>query len=248
MVMIMENSFASQYTSDEHIVLIVDDNESNLQIAAKIIQKAGYQVFLASDGINALEILNSIVPDAILLDIMMPGMSGLEVCDTICRRPELSLVPIIFLSAIGEDAMIEEGLLRGGVDYITKPFRDRILCARLRLHIERAIFQKMLLRQRQDLEEKNYALHEIQNQLMKSNNALEKQIEKNLEIFAAMNDMIRNPLAVAMSMLEMYDHPGSDRIIRQLERIDAAVDDLDKGFLASDKVRSYLKKHYEICD
>lgn len=233
--------------SEEPVVLIVDDNENNLQIAAKIIHQAGYQVLLASDGTSALEILHSNTPDAILLDIMMPGMSGLEVCDAIQSTSGLSGIPIIFLSAIGEDAMIEEGLMRGGVDYITKPFRERILCARLRLHIERGQHQKEILRQRQILAEKNQNLIMTQEQLITSNKALETQIEKNLEIFAAMNDVIRNPLAVAMTMLEMDDHPGSEKIISQLERIDTAVDDLDKGFLASDKVRSYLKKHYQIC-
>ncbi|MCA1915039.1 response regulator [Methanospirillum hungatei] len=244
----MKNEQSEQGQLREHIVLIVDDNENNLQIAAKIVHQAGYQVLLASDGKSALEILQTVVPDAILLDIMMPGMSGLEVCETIQRTTALTGIPVIFLSAVGEDAMIEEGLVHGGVDYITKPFRERILCARLRLHIERGIYQKEIIRQKEILTEKNKALIEVQEQLIHLNAALERQIEKNLAIFAGMNDMIRNPLAVAMSMLEMNDHPESDQIISQLERIDAAVDDLDKGFLASDKVLSYLKKHYHICE
>ena len=231
----METSFFPS----EYKILIVDDSENNLQIAAKIVNGAGYLVLMASDGKSALEIINTTIPDAILLDIMMPGMSGLEVCKLIKSRQEFSSVPVLFLSARGEDALIEEGLEIGGSDYITKPFRDRVLLARIRLHIERGLHQK-------ELQRKNQVLTEMKEEVLAANNALEKQIEKNLAVFATLNDTIRNPLTIAMMMLEMQETEESKTIISHLERIDAVIDDLDRGFLDSDKVRSYLKKHYQI--
>ncbi|PWR75945.1 response regulator [Methanospirillum stamsii] len=230
----------------QYSILIVDDDDDNLQVAAKIISNAGLRALIASDGESALEIIDTLIPDAILLDVMMPGMSGIELCQKIKTRPDCSMVPVIFLSAVGEDSEIEKGLLLGGSDYITKPFRERVLLARLRLHIEKGLYLKEIAEKNQELVSKNYQLVELQNQLLTANDALEKQINKNLEIFAAMNDKIRNPLAVALAMIDITEDTNSQKIIEQLNRIDKAVDDLDKGFMDSDKIRSFLKKHYNI--
>jgi CheY-like chemotaxis protein/signal transduction histidine kinase len=149
-------------------VLIVDDDENNLQLIAKAIHSAGYRVVLARDGKSALEICESLIPDAILLDIMMPEMSGLEVCMRIRDLPRLSSIPIIFLSAAGEDEMIEQGLISGGSDFISKPFSKRVLLARLRSHIERNILQNTI-------REKNYELS-IRNKLLVESEAYLKSI------------------------------------------------------------------------
>jgi len=110
-------------------VLIVDDNENNLQIAAKVVSGAGFQVMLAPDGQSALELIEEEIPDAILLDIMMPHMDGLEVCRRLKKKTGCEDIPIIFLTALGEEDRIEEGLSIGGVDYVTKPFSERVLLA-----------------------------------------------------------------------------------------------------------------------
>ena len=145
--------------SDEvNTILVVDDDENNLQLIAKAIYSAGYRIILARDGKSALELCDSIIPDAVLLDIMMPGMSGLEVCRKMRANPNLYDIPIIFLSAAGEDEMIEEGLISGGTDYISKPFSKRVLLARLHSHIDRGLLQKAI-------QEKNYELA-LSNQLL----------------------------------------------------------------------------------
>lgn len=220
-------------------VLIIDDNENNLQLTAKILHSNGYEIILSSDGKSALEILESTIPDAILLDIMIPGMNGFDICRSIRQRPELTTIPVLFLSAIGDDAIIEKGLEMGGTDYITKPLRERVLLARLKHHIEHGLYQKEIM-------EKNRLLTDMQEQLLMANHDLEKQIERNLTIFATLNDKIRNPLTIAMSMLEMQENTETKKIINCLEMIDSVIDEVDKGFLDSDKVRAYLKKHYSI--
>ena len=227
-------------------VLIVDDNENNLQIAAKVVSNAGYLVMLAPDGQSALELIGEQIPDAILLDIMMPHMDGLEVCRKIKQNPDCLDVPVIFLSAMGEEDRIEEGLLIGGVDYVTKPFSERVLLARLRSHIDRGMYQKQVLEFNRKLHEKNLALEELKENLLLANKDLEEQIRKNVEVFATLNDKIRNPLSVVATMLDMDEHEYAASIIEQLSRIDNVVDDLDRGFIESEKVQAYLKKHHRI--
>jgi len=225
-------------------VLIVDDDESNLQLAAKIINNAGYDVLIAEDGRSALEILETTIPDAILLDIIMPGINGLEVCKEIRSKPEFSSVPILFLSGSNKESSVEKGLEIGGSDYIVKPFNERVLLARLKHHIKSGQYEKKISENNRVLTEQNFLLTEMKEKLVDMNNALEIQIEKNLMIFASLNDIIRNPLTVAMSLIEMNEDESSSRIIEQLKKIDSAIDNLDRGFIESDKVRAYLVKHY----
>lgn len=138
-----------------YTVLIVDDNENNLQLAAKTIHAAGYEVILAKDGFSAMEICDKIIPDAILMDIVMPVMDGLETCRRIKKNPICTDIPVIFLSAAGEEEKIEEGLDAGGTDFVMKPLHDRILLARLKSHIERGIYQRSLRDLNEELKIKN---------------------------------------------------------------------------------------------
>jgi len=112
-------------------ILIVDDDRDNLEILNKILQKENYGVLQASDGLEALEILEHKIPDLILLDINMPHMDGIEVCRRIKMRAELTMVPIIFLSALNTIDDKLTGLKEGVIDYITKPFNHGELLARI---------------------------------------------------------------------------------------------------------------------
>jgi PAS domain S-box-containing protein len=141
-------------------ILIVDDDENNLQLIAKAVHSAGFKIIMARDGPSAIDICNTLIPDAILLDIMMPGISGIEVCKRMREMPSLSEIPIIFLSAAGEDEIIEQGLINGGSDYVSKPFSKRVLLARLHSHIERSILQKTLRKKNLELDLRNQLLIE----------------------------------------------------------------------------------------
>lgn len=144
----------------ENIVLIVDDDDNNLQLTAKAVHSAGYQIILAKDGESALKIIETRIPDAILLDIMMPGIDGLSVCRIMKSNPAMHDTPIIFLSAAGEEEKLEEGLECGGVDFVSKPVSNRVLLARLRSHLERGQLQKCLNKTNNELQIKNLQLAE----------------------------------------------------------------------------------------
>jgi diguanylate cyclase (GGDEF)-like protein len=117
-------------------VLIVDDVPKNIQVAANILQKSGYQMAFAQDGPTAIEQARANRFDLILLDIMMPDMDGFEVCRRIKENPDSSEIPIIFLTAKNDSDSIVEGFHLGAMDYLTKPFNGPELEARVKTHLE----------------------------------------------------------------------------------------------------------------
>jgi two-component system sensor histidine kinase/response regulator len=126
-------------------ILIVDDNLKNLQLTAKILKDEGYLISLAMDGQSTLSMLNQNIPDLILLDIMMPGIDGLDVCRRIKFDIRLKEIPIIFLTAKNQLEDLQEGFNSGGVDYITKPFRKDELLVRVRTHLELSNARKKIM-------------------------------------------------------------------------------------------------------
>ncbi|MFT5110634.1 MAG: two-component system sensor histidine kinase/response regulator, partial [Pseudoalteromonas tetraodonis] len=117
-------------------VLVVDDQERNVQVLGTTLSNAGFQVMAASGGQQALKRVAAHVPDLVLLDILMPGMDGFEVCKRLQSDPETAGLPVIFISAADEGDVIVRALAAGGVDYVTKPFNSDELLARVRTHIE----------------------------------------------------------------------------------------------------------------
>ncbi len=117
-------------------ILIVDDVPKNLQVLGNILNSKGYHFTPATNGKQALKIIEKRHPDLILLDIMMPEMDGYEVCEILKNSPITKDIPVIFLTARTETEDIIRGFELGGVDYITKPFSSTELLARIRTHLE----------------------------------------------------------------------------------------------------------------
>ena len=115
-------------------VLIVDDEPANLQVLRSILQDS-YQLQFARDGEKALELAHRSRPDLILLDVMMPNMSGLEVCRALKVSAETSAIPVIFVTALADTSDEASGLEAGAVDYITKPVSPAIVRARVKTHL-----------------------------------------------------------------------------------------------------------------
>ncbi len=117
-------------------ILVVDDNETNVEIITHILLNVGYEVVVAYDGEYALELANALDLDLILLDILLPGISGLEVAKKLTQQEKTKHIPILFLSALNETGDIVRGLEIGAVDYITKPFQEAEILARIRTHLK----------------------------------------------------------------------------------------------------------------
>src|SRR5262245_50794453 len=103
-------------------ILVVDDTPANIQTLSGILKEKGYQLSVATNGKQALQVLEKLQPDLILLDVMMPEMDGFETCRQIKKSEALRNIPIIFLTAKTETADIVEGFEIGAVDYVGKPF------------------------------------------------------------------------------------------------------------------------------
>lgn len=117
-------------------VLIVDDNVQNIQFLGEILENNQYEVSVAKSGEQALEYLHKELPDLVLLDIMMPGKNGYDICTILKKNNYTKNIPVIFLTAKAEPEDIIKGFEVGAVDYITKPFRTPELLARVKVHIE----------------------------------------------------------------------------------------------------------------
>lgn len=119
------------------IVLVVEDEESILELLRYNLEKEGFTVIPAASGEDGLALARRRRPDLILLDLMLPGMDGLEVCRLLKRSKETESIPVVMLTARGEEADIVAGLELGADDYLTKPFSPRVLLAHIRATLRR---------------------------------------------------------------------------------------------------------------
>ena len=135
-------------------ILIVDDVEDNLEILGDLLKFDGYNVQTARSGVSALKRVQEAHPDLILLDILMPGMDGFEVCERLKADPKTSDIPVVFVSSMTDVESKVRGFKSGGVDYINKPFQHAEILVRVNTHIT-------LLRLRRDLEMRNVELERL---------------------------------------------------------------------------------------
>jgi putative two-component system response regulator len=122
------------HAADTPLILAVDDEASNLHLLRQILQDQ-YRLLFAKDGARALELAQQEKPDLVLLDIMMPGMSGIDTCKALKADPRTAAIPVIFVTALAEVDDEVDGFEAGAVDYITKPVSPSIVRARVRTHL-----------------------------------------------------------------------------------------------------------------
>ncbi len=130
--------------SKKGIILIVDDNPSNLGALFKFLSDSGFKVLVATDGETALEQVEYVQHDLILLDIMMPGMDGFETCRRLKDNPVTQEIPVIFMTALSDTVDKVKGFKLGAVDYITKPIQHEEVLVRVETHLTIRNLQKKL--------------------------------------------------------------------------------------------------------
>ncbi len=129
--------------SERPVVLVVDDAPSSLGVLCDTLEASGYTVLVAGDGESALRLLELVVPDAILLDGLMPGLSGFDTCRRIKANAALAHIPVLFMTGLSETPHVVEGFESGGVDYVVKPIRAQEVLARLHTHARNAHIARM---------------------------------------------------------------------------------------------------------
>lgn len=170
-------------TTETATILVVDDQPRNLQLVAAVL-KGEYNLLIADTGEKAIRAATEKSPDLILMDVMMPEMSGFEVTRILKSNPTTADIPIIFLTAKSESTDIVQGLEMGGVDYILKPFHRLELLQRIRTHIQ-------IARQRREIQEKTDALNEAN--------------EEKTKLLSVLSHDLRNLIGGSMGLLQIME-------------------------------------------
>ncbi len=147
-------------------VLLVDDNPTNLQVLYQTLESTGCKLLVAKDGEKALAIAAKASPDLILLDIMMPGIDGFEVCRRLKDDPALADIPVIFLSALTDTKDKVRGLQLGAVDYVSKPFQPDEVIARVNTHLTIHRLKREVENKKDELENELEVVSDIQRKLL----------------------------------------------------------------------------------
>ena len=178
----------------EPVVLIVDDTQIDIDILSFALSREKYRIVAAKNGIHALDMVKQIFPDLILLDIMMPEMSGFEVCKILKNSVETKDIPIIFLTVKDETEDIVRGYRCGAVDYVTKPFNSEELLARVYTHVElkkkRDIEHELIAALEATLEEREH----VKQALQQAHDNLERLVEERTAELLTINEQLMDEI------------------------------------------------------
>jgi sigma-B regulation protein RsbU (phosphoserine phosphatase) len=147
-------------------ILLVDDQPANLQVLLQMLEGVGCKLLVAKSGEAALTIVQKARPDLILLDIMMPGIDGFEVCRRVKANPGTEKIPIIFLSSLDETSDKVRGLQLGAVDYVTKPFQPEEVIARVNTHLTVHRLSREVQKRRDELQHELQVVSRLQHNLL----------------------------------------------------------------------------------
>lgn len=179
---VIRNSVVSRMEIETSaLIFVIEENLNNLKILFNVLRDAGYRVLVATDGVTALEKLDQIVPDLILLDLMLPGRDGFEVCGELKQNVRTADVPVIFLTGVTAIATKQQGLALGAVDYITKPYQADEVLSRVQLHLKLQSLQLTLQSQNQKLSQEITARRIIEGELQQLNSTLERRVQERTE-------------------------------------------------------------------
>lgn len=168
----------NESVTEKDVVLVVDDTPSNLDVMSAFLDGAGLEVLVAQDGESAIQKVNYVIPDLILLDVMMPGIDGFETCERLKENESIRDIPIIFMTALADTSYKVKGLKLGAVDYITKPFQKQEVLARIKLHLQLRRLAKTLEYKNQRLLQEIEEHTKARTALQQLTHALEERVEQ----------------------------------------------------------------------
>lgn len=235
-------------------VLVVDDKPNNLSLVTSLL-KPFYEILLANNGEKALFVAREKVPDLILLDIMMPGMSGFDVCEELKKDARTAGIPVIFLTARHDGEDFEKAYDIGAVDYVTKPINAKELIARVRTHLTISDQRNNLVR--------------LNHEISQSNEQLEAQVERRtkdlVKVLARLEDQnrglsrfshiishnLRGPVASAIGLVGLFNmenmsDPTNGQVIGRLSAMVRDIDSILKELSAILDIRDNLIRKSEV--
>lgn len=232
-----------QLNPSEFLILIVDDTETNIRLLSHVLRGEGFTPIVAFNGTDAIELIKARKPELVLLDIMMPDMTGYEVCRVIKNDESLSSIPIIFLSALSETSDKVEGFEAGGVDYITKPYQKDEVLARIRTHLVLGKLQKEREERIEILRNRELELQELNSKKDQLVRIVSHDIKNPLTGIVGLANLIRNtpdlPEGEVDKMLGVMESSGKKLMDLVKDVLDSETEPTSKDSLKLSE--SYLK-------
>ncbi|MEG4113794.1 MULTISPECIES: EAL domain-containing protein [unclassified Microcoleus] len=251
--------------SYSNTILVVDDVPANLGILADFLTEASFEVLVAQDGESAIQKINYVIPDLILLDIMMPGIDGFETYELLKVNPLWSQIPVIFITALSETDNVVKGLSLGAVDYIIKPFQKEEVLARIKTHLDLRHLTQTIEFKNQHLLQEITEHTKARADLKQLNQELEIRVqERTAKLSQTLQELYRSQAQLEHNAFHdsLTGLPNRDWLIKQLQELIAANTsysvlfiDLDRfkiindslGHLAGDELLKCVAKRMQGC-
>ncbi len=218
------------------LILIVDDTPTNLSVLASTLVNSGFDIAVEADGESAIAQVKSNPPDLILLDVQMPGIDGFETCQRLKANSLTKDIPIIFMTALSDTTDKVKGLSMGAVDYITKPFQQEEVLARVRLHMNLHFLAKTLEQQniylKNEIEQRLEAEAQLQKTLEQLQSAQQQMIaQEKLASLGTLTAGIAHELRNPLNFVKNYAEGSVELTDELLEEIDNQFSHLDANIL-----------------
>lgn len=186
-------------------VLLVDDVPENLDLLIDTLRAAGHEIRVAESGERALKQLPYVEPDLVLLDVMLPGISGFDTCRRMKADPRWREVPVLFVTAMTEVTEKMKGFEAGGVDYLTKPFHPQEVLARVTAHLQLSQLRRQLQQKNEELQEEVALRIEAERQLHHS-------LDRALLVVTAGGDVVFRTRQASLLLAKHFPEAASDRL------------------------------------
>lgn len=235
----------------QNSILIVDDIPTNIKVLVDYLAQAGFKISVAKSGESALEKVQKVFPDLILLDVMMPGIDGFETCRRLKAEPQTQKIPVIFMTALSDVTDKVRGLQLGAVDYITKPIQLEETLARINIHLALRNAETQLMDEIAERKQAEAVLQQTLQELKRTQTQL-VQNEKMSglgQMVAGIAHEINNPVNFIHGNISHADQYAKDlvRLVELYQKIcpnppaevEQEIDDIDLDFLKTDLAKIF---------